>query len=79
MTRYEYQVVPFQGQIKSGGSAQEVSVQLQNLVNQYATQGWELFIIQDVKIQVTPGCLASLFGAGASYISYDQIIFRRPV
>lgn len=78
MTRYEYLVVPFQGQIRGNGSAQEVSAQLQSVINQHASQGWEFYTLNDVNIQVTPGCLASLLGARVSYMAYDQVIFRRP-
>lgn len=38
--RYQYQVVPFMGQIKAGkGGAQNVAQQLQELINCYAEQG----------------------------------------
>ena len=77
MAKYQYVVVPFIGQIKSRQSAAEVSVQLQNLINHYAAQGWEFYQLNDVNIEVRPGCLASLFGARAAYIQFDQVIFRR--
>lgn len=79
MMRYEYLVVPFQGQIKGSGSVQDVSNQLQNIINHHAAQGWEFYTLNDVNIQVTPGCLASLTGSRTSYVAYDQLIFRRPV
>lgn len=77
MAKYQYQVVPFIGKIKSSQSAAEVSVQLQGIINQYAAQGWEFYQLNDVNIEVKPGCLASLFGARAAYIQFDQLIFRR--
>lgn len=77
--RYEYLVVPFQGQIKGSGTPQEVSKQLQDIINQHATQGWEFYTLNDVNIQVAPGCLGSLMGASTSYVAYDQVIFRRAV
>jgi len=43
-----------------------------------AGQGWEFYRIDSVQIQVSPGCLASLLGAKATYINFDQAIFRRP-
>ena len=77
----DYLVIPFIGKIKSGffssENAETVSRQLQFLINQYSQQGWEFHNIAKVDIEVTPGCLASLFGAKASYITFDQVIFRR--
>jgi len=78
--QYQYKVVPFIGRIKMGkGSAQEVAEQLQALIDQFVGEGWEYYRIDPVQIEVRPGCLASLFGAQASYINFDQVIFRRPV
>ena len=77
----DYLVIPFIGRIKSGffssENAETVSRQLQSLINQYSQQGWEFHNIAKVDIEVAPGCLASLFGAKTSYITFDQVIFRR--
>lgn len=74
---YQYHVVPFIGKIKSGQSAAEVAGQLQNVISHHVSQGWELYQVSDVTIEVKPGCIASLFGTRVSYIRFDQIIFRR--
>ena len=80
MSAFEYLVVPFVGQLKSGvfsvENAQNVTAQLQSVINQYGQQGWEFYRIDKVNVQIKPGCLAALFGASASYITFDQIIFR---
>jgi hypothetical protein len=77
----DYLVIPFIGKIKRGvfssENAETVSRQLQSLINQYARQGWEFHNIAKVDIEVTPGCLASLFGAKTSHITFDQVVFRR--
>ena len=75
---YQYKVVPFIGQIKSSQSAAEVAKQLESTINQHAVGGWEFHQLSDVNIEVRPGCLAGLFGAQASYIRFDQAIFRKP-
>ena len=81
MSAFEYLVVPFVGQLKSGvfsvENAQNVTAQLQSVINQYGQQGWEFYRIDKVNVQIKPGCLAALFGASASYITFDQIIFRQ--
>jgi hypothetical protein len=77
MQSYEYFVAPFVGQLRSGESVGNVSAQLQALINQYASQGWEFYSLDNVDIEVRPGCLASLLGAKTSYITYNQVIFRK--
>lgn len=77
MSDYTYKVVPFIGKIKSGQGAEVVSAQLQDIINTYAAEGWDYYELTSSTIQVAPGCFAGLFGASASYISYDQIIFRK--
>lgn len=79
--KYRYQVVPFIGSMRSGffsnDSAQTVSTQLNNLLAHYAQQGWEFHSVAKVDIQVTPGCIGQLLGQSASYIRFDQVIFRQ--
>jgi len=65
------------GKLKSRQTASDVSVQLQSLINQNASQGWELDQIQAVNIEVKPGCLAGVFGAKDVYIKIDQVVFRK--
>jgi hypothetical protein len=77
MSNYSYKVVPFIGQIKSGQSAVEVSKQLQAIIDQAAKEGWEFYQLTNTNIEVQPGCLAGLVGTKASYVTYDQVIFRK--
>ena len=77
MAKYEYKVVPFIGRIKRKQSAADVSAQLEAVIDSYASEGWELYQMADVNIEVSPGCLAGLFGGKQSYVRFDQLIFRR--
>jgi len=81
MNQYEYRVVPFVGHLKQGmfnvENAQQVSEQLQAVINQYTTEDWEFYRVDKIDVQITPGCLASLFGARVSFITFDQVVFRR--
>ena len=82
--KYEYTVVPFIGKLKSGlfGSVQDagdVSKQLEDVICQHASQGWEFVALNDVNIEIKPGCLAGLFGSKVAYMPFDQVIFRRVV
>lgn len=75
--KYEYKVIPFIGSIKSGQGADVAAQQLQSLVAQNATGGWEFVQLGDVNIEVQPGCLGALLGQKATYLRFDQIILRR--
>lgn len=77
----EYKVLPFIGVIQSGIFSKEnagtVSEQLQTLINQGAQAGWEYCGVEKIDIKVQPGCLGALLGRKASYITFDQVVFRR--
>mgnify|MGYP005815326331 CR=1 FL=1 len=74
---YKYRVMPFIGKIKSKGSAVEVSNQLEMLINEGAREGWEFDQLNNVNIQVAPGCLAGLFGAKETYMRFDMVVFKK--
>lgn len=72
-----YRVLPFIGKIKGKQTADNVSDQLEELINKGDAEGWEFSQLGNVNIEVQPGCLAALFGAKASYIRYDMAIFKK--
>ncbi len=77
MPNYSYMVVPFIGKIKSGQSASEVSKQLQEVIDDVTREGWEFYQLTNTNIEVKPGCIAGLFGSKMSYVTFDQVIFRK--
>lgn len=77
MAPYQYKVVPFLGQMRAGGDVGQVSAQLEGLINQHATSGWEFVNLDNVDIEVKPGCIAMLLGSKSSYMTFNQVIFRR--
>lgn len=77
MSEYEYKVVPFTGSVKSSASNSEVSSQLETVIEREATDGWEFYQLNNVNVEVKPGCLGSLLGGQVSYQQIDQVIFRR--
>ena len=62
MGTFVCRVVPFDGKIKGSGSTSDVSEQLQSLINSTASDGWELVVMADVGIEVSPGCIGGLLG-----------------
>ncbi len=73
----KFRVIPFIGKIKGSQSAKDVSDQLETLINQGAQEGWEFVQINNVNIEVQPGCMAGIFGAKANYVRYDMAVFRK--
>ena len=51
---------------------------MEKLINEGASNGYEMYRIDPVQIQVNPGCLGGLMGQKEAYIRFDQVIFRRP-
>ena len=72
-----YRVMPFIGKIKSNQSAADVSNQLEALINEGAKEGWQFEQVNNVNIQVQPGCLAGLFGAKEDYVRFDMVVFKK--
>lgn len=81
MSAPQIKVVPFIGQIKRGLFSNEgphtASQQLEDVIHQHTSQGWEFVEVSHINILTQPGCVAGLLGAKATLITYDQVIFRR--
>jgi hypothetical protein len=81
MVGYEYKVVPFRGQIKTGLLSSEgpqvASKQLEEVINSGTSGGWEFVEVSHINILTEPGCIAGLFGQRAMNIVYDQVVFRK--
>lgn len=78
MPQFKYHVVPFVGQVKGTVDVSQVSKQLEDLINHYSSQGWDFYSLENVDIEVTPGCIQGLMGAKTAYLTYNQLVFRRP-
>ena len=79
MQNYEYFTEPFSGQTteKDKQKGTTLAKQLNELINLYASQGWEFYRVDQLTIIVKNGCLATLFGNPFSSQIYDVVIFRR--
>ena len=77
MDQFEYFVAPFRGRIGDKDGPEAASEQLNAFIRHVQAQGWDFDWLGSIHMVVQPGCLASLFGATATVIVYDQVIFRR--
>ena len=76
---YRYQMVQIPPTIvvdkDKGDQAAEY---LHGVVNRYADNGWEFYRIDQIGVQVAPGCLGIIMGMRNETHSYHVITFRRP-
>jgi len=72
--RFNYTVLPFQGQNSASAAAQ----QLQQVLNHYAERGWEFVGVETIDTFVPAGCLGSLFGAKSAVVPFNVVVFRAP-
>lgn len=56
----------------------EAADYLQGVVNRYSDNGWEFYRVDQIGVQVAPGCLTVLLGQRAETVHYYVITFRRP-
>ena len=74
-------VMPFIGRIGTGffsvDNAGTVAQQLALAIEREATDGWMFHSLAKVDVEVRPGCIAGLFGARTSYVTFDQLVFFR--
>lgn len=71
----EYKVVSFIPSIdQKKGTSDEVAGQLENLINQYASKGWNYVRLEGIKAYVKPdlGCFG--FGAKPGYETTRQVV-----
>lgn len=54
----------------------EAAAYLENVVNKYASQGWEFYRIDSIGVDLKPGCFAALGGQKAESNLYYVITFR---
>jgi hypothetical protein len=75
----QYTVVPFDPVSKRAANSGVVADDLQNLIAQYASQGWEYVRLETISA-IMPGT-SGCFGIGAeppSNIFYGMVVFRAP-
>ncbi|WP_250625923.1 hypothetical protein [Pinirhizobacter soli] len=70
---YEYHMVQVPPNISVSNKQQgnEAATYLQNVVNHYAQNGWEFFRIDQIGVQVRPGCLAALSGTKTENLAFS--------
>lgn len=79
--QYRYRMVqmPPNIRISAGDSSQgRAAAYLEEVVTEYAEDGWEFYRVDSIGVIVPPGCLLVLLGVPATQKHYHVITFRRP-
>lgn len=77
---YEYKMIQIPPNIAvqmKAHKGNEAAAYLENVVNKYASDGWEFQRVDSIGVQVQPGCLDALKGNKATNSSYYVITFRK--
>jgi hypothetical protein len=77
---YEYKMVQIPPNIAvqmKSHKGNEAAAYLENVVNEFATKGWEFYRVDSIGVQLQPGCMDSLSGKKVEYSSYYVITFRK--
>lgn len=75
-----YKVVHFTPHLEAGvfsTTGAPINEQIEGVIRQYASEGWEFVTYQTAHAQVKPGCLGGLFGAKEQTVFLDILIFSK--
>jgi transcription elongation factor Elf1 len=76
--RYKMVQIPPNVRVEQGATTKgRAAAYLEEVVNDEAADGWEFYRVDAIGVVVPPGCLAGLFGARSTQITYSVITFRR--
>jgi len=76
---YEYKMVQVPPNISvqmKDHKGNEAAKYLEQVVNEYASEGWEFYRIDSIGVQLQPGCMGALSGKKAEERIYYVITFR---
>lgn len=78
MAAYEYRAVPFLAAVagRDRKSADLAATQLTAALNAGATEGWEFYRLDNVSVDVRPGCLGFLTGTKSGTLLSDDLPTR---
>lgn len=74
---YEYVMTYFEARLPGEGGVRSVAEQFTELVEHWASEGYEFYRCDEVPYQVAPGRLASLFGAKERSGHGTLVLFRK--
>lgn len=84
MKKYEYKVDYFNSNVTEAEVAKKIAgpkiaQQVEQKINQFMNQGFELYQQFNTLVEIKPGCLAGLMGKKADYTTITTTVFRKEI
>lgn len=79
MTQYKTVAGPVGLTIGKKDSYESAVRQYASILEREAAGGWKLECIQEIPVTKSAGCLAALFGATGTTITFNMIVFSKEV
>lgn len=76
MAKYKVEFLP-QDLVISKGTLDAVVNTIESIINDKASQGWELDQVAQISVIEKPGCLAGIFGAKSISVNYNMVVFKK--
>lgn len=77
MVQYKTVAGPVGLTIGSKDSYEKAVRMYADIIDREAVGGWELDMIQQIPVTQQPGCLAGLFGARPTTITFNMLVFKK--
>ncbi|GHS85240.1 hypothetical protein FACS1894201_04710 [Bacteroidia bacterium] len=82
MSNFIYKCVPVPDVVHTGRKGKDLHSHAvstyEKIINDAASDGWELVNIDTVTSVQQPGCLAGLFGSKAETVEFKLLVFKKP-
>ena len=77
MAQYKCVPAPAAIRISAKDTYEEAVRSYADIIQREATNGWDLFLIQQIPVVKSAGCLMSLLGKKDEYAEFNMLIFRK--
>ena len=77
MYRYRMIQVPPTIPVSRSQEGTAAAEYMEEVVNAQAAEGWEFYRVDEIGIEVKPGCLSSIFGRKSEMVPYYVLTFRQ--
>lgn len=77
MVQYKTVAGPVGLTIDSKDSYEKAVRMYADIIDREAVGGWELHLIQQIPVTKRVGCIAALFGASATTITFNMLVFKK--
>lgn len=78
MYRYRMIQVPPTIPVSKSQQGTAAAEYMESVVNEQAAEGWEFYRVDQVGVDVKPGCLSSILGRQSATVTYYVLTFRQP-